>query len=84
MTLSGKIGWDRGIFNDVDVLRVLDVKNFIKTIKQKKEQVIIESELLEKYFPKGDKRRGEVLAILGEINALQDKEINDEAGGKLI
>jgi len=34
--LSEKIGKDRGIFNDVDVLRVIDVKEFIKMLKEKK------------------------------------------------
>tara|TARA_R110000744_G_scaffold63056_1_gene129804 strand:+ start:108 stop:302 length:195 start_codon:yes stop_codon:yes gene_type:complete len=34
MTLSDKIGKDRGIFNDVDVLRVLDVKEFIKELNK--------------------------------------------------
>lgn len=34
-TLSDKIGKDRGIFNDVDVLKVSDVKEFIKDFKVK-------------------------------------------------
>ena len=29
MSLSDKIGKDRGIFNDVGVIRILDVKEFI-------------------------------------------------------
>ena len=40
----------------------------IEKIRKIIEQEIVNSELLNTYFPKGDKRRGEVLAILAEIN----------------
>ena len=42
-SLSEKIGKDRGIFCDVDVLRVIDVKEFIKDLKKNKRPEFTES-----------------------------------------
>ena len=37
-------------------------------VREEIEKTIVFNEGIDKYFPKGDKRRGEVLAILGLLN----------------
>ena len=45
-------------------------------IKQKIQEIFATEELIDKYFPKGDKRRGEVLALISVLNAKVQKEID--------
>lgn len=61
-----------------------NVKEFIKKMKEGKKEEIIYLDELDKYFPKGDKRRGEVLALLGMLNVKQDAVIDKYAGNNLI
>ncbi len=50
MSLDEKIGKDRGIFNDVDVVRVLDLKESIKELKG----FVDKNKLLESDFQSGE------------------------------
>jgi len=45
-------------------------------ILQEFEDIIVEEDLIDNYFPKGDNRRGEVLVILGVIYAKQKRILN--------
>lgn len=78
-TLSDEIEYElgRAIFD------LIDVKWFIKKELEDIEQVIVTEEQLDIYFPKGDKRRGQVLALLGIINAKIRERIKKRAGHKL-
>ena len=53
-------------------------------MKNKIKNIFIEEELLDEYFPKGDKRRGEVLALIGNLHAkiskLNEQFIKDILG----
>jgi len=77
--LSNKIG--TGWYNQH--LRQRDIKNSIRKIKEGIRSCVIELDEIELYFPKGDKRRGEVLAILGVFTLNLDKMINKEVGKRL-
>ncbi len=44
-----------------------------KTLKEKIKEIFAFEDQLDIYFPKGDKRRGEVLALLGIIHAKVSK-----------
>ncbi len=60
-----------------------DVKDFIKENKLSNTDVITEESLIDTYFPKGDKRRGDVLVILADINSKQHQKTNKLAEEEL-
>jgi len=47
-------------------------------IIEKIERIFVEEEYLDEKFPKGDKRRGEVLALIGILNAKIQKVIKEK------
>jgi len=80
ITIQDEIG-DNKMYN---FLYQYQVKEFTRLVKQDKEQEIINLDELDEYFPKGDNRRGEVLALLAVLNAKINAKINKRAGGRLV
>ena len=66
-----------------DFLFIEDVKEFIKEEDKSQEQIIAFETLIDDYFPKGDKRRGDVLVILADLNVKLIQNRNRLAGDKL-
>lgn len=65
-------------------LDVEEVREAVKELKEKQKMILVFIDALDDYFPKGDKRRGEVLALLGNLHIEQEKVIDEVFGGKLI
>ena len=52
---------------DMAVYPEYAIAEFLRRLREADEDIIVYNDYIDKYFPKGDKRRGEVLAILGDI-----------------
>lgn len=85
-TLSDKIFGVSQVPNPpiIGLLKIDDVRDFIKKLKERDEKTIIYDTLIDTYFPKGDKRRGDVLVILADLNAKLHQNKNRLAGNELI
>ena len=69
----------KGLYKVEERVRVLEAElkalefcnnkfaEFLRRLREADEDIIVYNDYIDKYFPKGDKRRGEVLAILGDI-----------------